>query len=154
MVIQTPKRGIPLRAVVRNLNQTAAFSKTKTKQSGAHHPEFHRTSTSKLKTKEQVFEEEAREFEAKLPKVPRRELWLARLLGASFTFWTAYWFRKEGAVLLGLEKHHWEHPFGDTESEEDDDNWSDTESDDELDLKLEIYTNSEELKGNPYELKL
>jgi len=153
LIQQAPKKGIPLSAVVRNLNQTASFSTTAPKQGGGHH-DFHRTPTSQLKTKEQVYDEEYREFEAKMPKTPAFELWLSKILGASLVFWLAYWFRENGAILFGLERPHWEHPFGDTDSEEDDDDWSDTDSDDDLDLRLEYYTNDETLKKYPVDRKI
>lgn len=142
------RRGVPLSAVVKSLSQSSSFS-TNAPNQGGHHVDFHRTPTSQLKTKEQVYEEEQREFNAKMPKTPAFEIWLSKILGASLVFWLAYWTKESGAILVGLERPHWEHPFGDSDSEEDDDDWSDTDSDDDLELRLEYYTNDADLKQSP-----
>ena len=96
-----------------------------------------------------MFEEEDREFNARMPKTPAMEIWLSKILGASLMFWLCYWFKESGAILVGLERPHWEHAFGDSDSEEDDDDWSDTDSDDDLDLRLEYYVNDAGMKKSP-----
>jgi hypothetical protein len=146
-------KSTPLSAVVRQLNQNSSFHTT-VRRNGGHHVDFHRTPTKDLKTKDQVYEEEWKEFEAKIPPTPKFEFILAKLLGASLFLWLAYFMKENGAILFGLERPHWEHAFDDTDSEEDDDDWSDTDSDDDLELRLEYYTNDEELKKNPVDKKI
>ncbi len=128
------RRGIPLGAVVKQLNQTREFSKSTTALGGHKHDD-HAHHKHDDHHHGPVFVEDPNDpydgIGPYIPRPPVLDVILAKIIGAFAVFWVLYWSRERGLMILGLEAPHWEHGVGDTDSEEDDKDWDEEVDDDE-----------------------
>lgn len=151
--VQT-KRGIPLGAVVNNLNQTREFSTTR-KNKGAHKADAHHDKHDDGHHDEhhdhhdhhhaRFIPDSSQPYDGigpHLPKPPKLDIILSKIIGALSVFWVLFMLKERGAILANLEAPHWEHGIEDTDSEQDDADWEDDVDDDELEERLELMTST------------
>jgi hypothetical protein len=162
------RRGIPLGAVVKQLNQTREFSKSTTALGGhkhddhAHHKHDdhdHHDEHHDDHHHGPVFVEDPNDpydgIGPYIPRPPVLDVILAKIIGAFAVFWVLYWSRERGLMILGLEAPHWEHGVGDTDSEEDDKDWDEEVDDDEyLEEILTTYMSRPNYESEPIDRKI
>mmetsp|Transcript_4503 Transcript_4503/g.6625 ORF Transcript_4503/g.6625 Transcript_4503/m.6625 type:complete len:186 (+) Transcript_4503:111-668(+) len=136
-------RGVPLSQIVSELNTTRKFSTTQQTKGGATDPNkkphwFWGWFMADVH-EPVVVDENDKKYGIVVPKEMAKERFFAKLCGAFAAFWTFYMFREKGLELLGFEHGEWDHPFSDTESDEQDEIFLHTaETDKEIEAKIEL----------------
>ncbi|KAL0479933.1 UBR5 [Acrasis kona] len=176
----TVRRGIPLGSVIKNLCQTRNFSNNVAKAgsvtvehaktvhhdkshhgNAGHHDEHHDEHHDDHHHDEPPFQFDFSDpyygVEKIIPKPSAHDVFICKMIGAIFVFWVCVMTQKNGLRILGLEQPHWEHGFGDSDSEKDDEDWDEEEdalSDNDIDELVTLYMADPRYKTDKVDKKI